>query len=47
MLGEVTEEEIERAVTPIHTLVWAKKAGKKWRQNASTLVMTNKMMKAI
>jgi len=31
LLAEITQEDLNHAVTPIHTLVWAKKIGKKWR----------------
>jgi hypothetical protein len=30
-MGQVTPTELENALTPIHTLVFAKQLGKKWK----------------
>jgi hypothetical protein len=31
ILADITQDDLNKAFTPIHTLVWAKQIGKKWR----------------
>lgn len=44
-MSQVTEDDLNLALTPIHTIVWAKKLGKKWKQNASNRALLGKAKK--